>query len=498
MNQKKHYTVALRTAFLLFFGLFLCEQYSLSAEVLTMERALEIAMSNSPDIKQTELSLEQSQEFLNAQKASLKSNFSLRFNPFSYSSDRTFDDFFSTWNTTESTSSSGTFTISQPIKEIDGTLALINTLSWRDSYTEYRDLRSKTYDNNLYISYQQPLFTYNRTKMELRELELDIENAQYSYEIQKLALEQNVTQNFYNVYQRKTDLDIALEELDNQKQSYEIIKNKVEAGLSAEEELYQAELNLANSELAVQNNREALDNILDSFKFLLGISIYEDIDIDSDITHKAVEVDLDKALNIGLKTRRELRQREIDIEEALNNLTRTAALNEFNGSLTLSYGIIGTNEQFNNIFDDLTKRQSIGLIFDIPLWDWGEKKSRIKASEAGIKRQHISLEDERNTIILAIRRAHRNLQKLVSQIEIARQNVRNAQLTYDINLERYKNGDLTSMDLNLYQAQLSATKQGLVGTLINYKLALLDIKILSLWDFENDQPALLENIKDLI
>ncbi len=86
------------------------------------------------------------------------------------------------------------------------------------------------------------------------------------------------------------------------------------------------------------------------------------------------------------------------------------------------------------------------------------------------------------------------MQKLVSQIEIARQNVRNAQLTYDINLERYKNGDLTSMDLNLHQTQLSSTKQGLVGTLINYKLALLNIKILSLWDFENDQPVLPENI----
>jgi len=494
MNQKNYFTIISRMGCLFFPGLFLWAQYSFSTETLTLEKALDTAMANSPNIKQTELSLEQSREYLNAREASLKSNFSLRFNPFSYSSDRKFDDFFSTWNTTKNTSSSGTFTISQPIKETDGTLALINTLSWRDSYSEHGDFRSKTYDNNLYISYQQPLFTYNRTKLELRELELDMENTQYTYEIQKLALEQNVTQAFYNVYQRKTDLDISIEERENQKQSYEIIKNKVEAGLSAEEELYQAELNLANSELAVQNNREALDNILDSFKLLLGISIYEDINVDADVTHQVVDVDLDKAINSGLKSRMELRQREINIEEALNNLTRTAAQNEFKGNFTLSYGIIGTDEQFNNIFDEPTKKQAIGLTFDIPLWDWGEKESRIKASESGIKRQHLSLEDERNTIILAIRSAYRNLQKLVSQIEIARQNVRNAQLTYDINLERYKNGDLTSMDLNLHQTQLSGAKQGLVGTLINYKLALLNIKILSLWDFENNQSVLPENL----
>jgi outer membrane protein TolC len=72
------------------------------------------------------------------------------------------------------------------------------------------------------------------------------------------------------------------------------------------------------------------------------------------------------------------------------------------------------------------------------------------------------------------------------QIEIAEKNIKNAQLTYDINLERYKNGDLTSKDMQFYQQQLSTEKLNEVSALINYKLALLDIKIRSLWDFENN------------
>jgi len=68
--------------------------------------------------------------------------------------------------------------------------------------------------------------------------------------------------------------------------------------------------------------------------------------------------------------------------------------------------------------------------------------------------------------------------------------VQSAQLTYDINLERYKNGDLTSMDLNLIQNQLSQRKIDLVNSMIGYKLSLLDLKIESLWDFEKNQPAL--------
>ena len=92
--------------------------------------------------------------------------------------------------------------------------------------------------------------------------------------------------------------------------------------------------------------------------------------------------------------------------------------------------------------------------------------------------------------MINIRNAYRNLQNQVIQIEIAEQNVKNAQLTYDINLERYENGDLTSMDLNLTQTQLSENKMNLVNAQINYKLALLDMKIQSLWDFEKMEPVI--------
>ena len=79
------------------------------------------------------------------------------------------------------------------------------------------------------------------------------------------------------------------------------------------------------------------------------------------------------------------------------------------------------------------------------------------------------------------------------QIDIAGKNVKNAQLTYEINLERYKTGDLSSIDLQLYLVQLSRERLNEVEALINYKLALLDLKIRALWDFESN-TSLVENL----
>ncbi|MBA7570326.1 hypothetical protein ES708_12075 [subsurface metagenome] len=132
---------------------------------LTLDEALAIAMENSPDIRRSQLNLERSQEMLNAQRAALKSRFSLTLNPFSYDSDRTFNRFFSEWSTNKTTESTGTFTISQPIASVDGTLSLINRLSWQDSYSEYQDNRDKSFNNSMYLNYTHPIFTYNRTTL---------------------------------------------------------------------------------------------------------------------------------------------------------------------------------------------------------------------------------------------------------------------------------------------------------------------------------------------
>ncbi|MBN1464251.1 TolC family protein [candidate division KSB1 bacterium] len=465
-----------------------------SQTVLSLDDAMSIAMQNSPQIQQAELNLERSSQSLKAQRAALKSNFSLSVNPYSYSYDRRYDRFRNIWYSSENTSSSADFRIRQPILWTDGTFSIINRLQWLEGWSEAGSAQTEPWSNNLYLTYEQPIFTYNRTKLALGELELDLENTTINYVLQKLALEYDVTNSFYEIYRNQLGYDIAREEYANTNNSYQIIKNKVDAGIAAREELYQAELNLLNSQSSVQNNLVLLQNSLDSFKKLIGVPIPDSIDIVGDVAHTVVDIDLAAAIDSGLKHRLELRQREIEIQSAYNGLVETMALNEFRGNISLTYGIQGVNETFESMYDSPDRNRQASISFEIPLYDWGERRARIKASEASIESRKLSQEEARDDIVISIRQAHRQLQNLVNQIEIAGQNVENADLTYQINLERYKNGDLTSMDLNLYQIQLSDAKKQLTDSIINYKLALLNLKILSMYDFVRDQAVIPEEL----
>lgn len=477
---------------LLMFSLLLIQMKGQS--IITLEQALDMAGKGSPSLQSSLFNLERTTESLNAQRAALKSQFSLNVNPMEYSNSRRFDARLSQWFTNESMTSSGTFRVDQPILYTDGKISLINQFGWQSNTSEIQGVtnENKAFFNNLNLSLTQPLFTYNRTKLQIKNLELDNENAMLSYAMQRLTLEKNVSQYFYNVYLAQMSLSIKKEELANTEKSHDIIKNKVDAGLAAREELYQSEVNLASSKSAVESGRVTLENAKDMFKQYIGMDIFEEISVMTDVTVTPIEVDGKKALDHGLASRMELRQRQINVETSQFDLITVRASNEFKGDMVLSMGLSGDDPSMQNIFDKSTKSPRVSLGFNIPIFDWGQRQARIRAQEAVINSQKLNLSNQETQIKIDIRQVVRNLTNLKNQIGIALQNQQNSQLTYDINLERYKNGDLTSMDLNLFQVQLSDKKMAYAQSLINYKVELLNLKIQSLFDFTTNEAVVPE------
>jgi outer membrane protein TolC len=466
--------------------------FAVAQEAITIERALDIAEENNPELISSKLELERYQLNLVAQRASLKSQFSLDLNPVTYEKTRRFDNRLSQWYTNEMFGSSGTFQVRQPILLTDGELSLINVLSWQDNQSAAESLnnRNKAFSNRLYLQLTQPVFTYNRRKMELRRIEFDYENAGIRYALQRLSTEVNITRQFYQVFMDQNNLEIRKEEYENARQSFDIIRNKVEADLSAKEELYQAEVNLATAQSALDEQLVSLDNSKDQLKQTLGLPLHENIRVVADIRVSPVAVDPVRAVEHGLASRMELRQREIEIQLSDLQMIQTKALNEFKGDISLSVGITGDHERFGNIYDNPTQNPRVSVGFTVPIFDWGEKRARVRAQKTAQTIAKLNQENEKIHIELDIRQTWRKLENLRAQIDIAEKNVRNAQLTYDLNLTRYREGDLTGMEINQFQTQLSTKKITYSQTLINYKIELLNLKILSLYDYEINQPII--------
>ena len=460
---------------------------------MTLDDALNYSIENSPELKTALMNLRRYEFSLNAQRASLKSRFSLTLNPVSYSRNRYFENRLSEWYTNESFSSTGTFSISQPIIWTGATVSLNNRFGWQNnmsSITGGVDNDNRAFSNDLYLSVTQPLFRYNQIKLDLKSIELDYENALINYALRRLNLENSITNQFYSVYIAQNNLEISRAELNDAEANYNIIKNKVDADLSTKDELYQAELNLATARSTLDNRIVSLENAKDDLKKILGISLDTNIEIIAQVSAQPVSVDLGKAITNALSSRLELKQREISRTELDLQMKQIKETNSFNGELSLSVGITGDNERLGDIYKTPTNNPRVALSFNIPIFDWGERKARIKAQEIAIEMHNLETDEEKKAIEIAIRKSYRNLNNLLTQISIAEKSVKNAQLTYDLNAERYRNGELTGMEMNQFQTQLSNKKMSYVSTIIDYKKELLNLKILTLYDFENDKAII--------
>ena len=467
--------------------------FSSAQRVLTIDLALDIAEEYNPDMRTSKLNLERSLYNLEAQRASLKPQFSLDLNPFSYSQRRLFDTRDSYWYTTKNLGTSGTFRASLPFLLTDGTLALTNQFGWQDNQSSRTGAESsnKSFTNDLRLRYDQPIFTYNKQKFDLQQLDLRYETAGISYALQRLSLESSITTQFYQVYMNVNQLEISRDALKNEETNYEIVTYKVEADMSPKEELYQAEVNLASAQSTVEQYTVTLNNSYDRLKQTLGMPLSEEINVIANIDDiSPLVVDLEQAVKFAMASRMELRQREISIIEADMQLTTVKARDEFAGTVSLSLGLMGDHERFANIYETPTQSPGVSVSLSVPIFDWGQRRARIRAQQTAQTIAQLQYDEEVVTIELAIRQTLRQLANLRTQISIAEKNVENAQLQYELQQVRFREGELNGLQMSQYQQQLSSSRTTLASQKISYKNTLLTLKIATLYDFEKDEPVL--------
>ena len=485
-NRQLRLKFALLTILFASVPLFLCAQ-----QKITIERALDIAEENNPSMKTQKLSLERSQLLLDAQRALMKSQFSLNLNPFSFSRQRSFENRISQWYTNQSLSTEGTFRVSQPILLTNGEISLVNTFGWQDnkSTIDGETNSNRAFRNNLYLQFTQPIFQPNKQKMDLKELELNYENSRISYALQRLRTEQSITSQFYAVHMNQENLNINRSELENARKNFEVMEMRVKAGLSAESELFQAEINLTSAQSNVEQAIVNFENSKDALKQTLGMPLDEIIEVEAIITVNPVSINMEDAIDYGLRSRMEIRQRENSISQSEMDLINIKAQNQMSGNVSMSIGITGNDEKFSDLYANPTQNPRVSLSLSVPIFDWGARKARIRAQQTQLTIANLNYEEIKVDIELAIRQSYRRLANLSTQIEIAEKRVENSQRTYDLNNVKYNNGDINGLEISQYQSQLSSNKSQLLQSQINYKTELLNIKILSLYDFDKKEPV---------
>ena len=487
-----------------------CAQLSGAETLLSLEDAIDIALEKSYSIKTLRLILIQAEENWKAAKYRFRTNADMTFNTPNWSeriSEVQVPNSLPVYNSLGTLRYQGLMTVTQPLPT-DGRLSLRSNLyqSHESNYYVETDntIKRKDFYTSLSLYFTQPLFTYNRLKTELKRTELNYEGTSLNQSREKLDLIYMVTSSFYSLYRSTREYEINRETLEQRESAYELARLKYEAGLIPEVEALEAEVDMEEARSSILAAEATLELQKDQFKYYIGLDLSEDIGVKTDVIYKNFDIDLDKALEEGLKNRFEIRENAINLELQEINVTEAKARNEISANLTAFYNFTGfsnqdlpfgtsTSDLFDSSWEDLQRRpgnRGITLTFNVPVWDWGVNKAEVASAKVNLRRAELQIEDEEKNIINSIRDVVRNVKTAEDRLGILRKRQDIAQRAYEISVERFNNGDITSQELANNDNRLSTAKLAYLNAYISYKLAVEDLKRKTLWNFEKDRSVL--------
>lgn len=396
---------------------------------------------------------------------------------------------------------SSNLSINQPLPT-DGKIYLSSGFYSTSDY--FRD--KSTVQLNTRIGFEQPLeaiYSYNRIQANLKRAQLSYEQSEKQLKRAELDLKYEVSHLFYNLVSSQEQERIAKQTLDYQKEAFELAQNKYKAGVIAEVEALEMEIDLAEAENNYSIARANVQAHEDLLKQMLGIDLTDKLKLDYNLNYQKVFVDQADAIERGLKYRLEIRESEISKELAEINLKQTKVNGQITGSISGYYDFIGVGENDINIaygntiegaFDNLSERtgnRGIALNISIPIWDWGVNRARVDAARARIRKADYTIANEKVNVQRDIRNTVNELQSALRRLELLEQNVEVAEKSFDISAKRFANGDINSQTLALNRNRLNQAYTSHLNAFITYKLKLADLTRKTFYDYEN-QEAIVE------
>ena len=393
----------------------------------------------------------------------------------------------------------GYLTISQPLPT-DGNLYIRSgAQNYVDYYGNDRNAQITTS-----LGLRQPIeafFGFNSIRLSYKQAKLAYDLSSKQLKREELNLVYEISQAFFNLLSYHERMNIAEMTMNRQKEAHDIAKNKLAAGLIREVEALQMEVDLSDAVNNLDIARVDYSSQLYLYKEVIGIELADSVIIKSDMEYLPITVDPEKAVELAMENRLELKENEIQIELAKMNVKRQKAEGTINGDILLNYNFIGVDKSdlsvpvetsFNNTWQNLQARSGslgVGLTVNIPILDWGENKAKVRAAQATLSQNQLRLTAEKISIERDIRTTVSRLQSSLRRLQLLEKNVIVAEKSFEISRQRYANGDIDSQAMALERERLNNAYISRLESYINYKLLLSDLMRKTFFDFENNAPV---------
>lgn len=261
--------------------------------------------------------------------------------------------------------------------------------------------------------------------------EYEIEEASMTEEYIIKSLESGITQSYYGVLQAKDGVDVQKVTLANLQRNYEILKRKLELGMSSKSEFYMTEISLNEGIVNLSKAEDTYRRALRGINNVLNYPLDTKLELTSDYKETDSDIELEKDLEYAFENRYDLINQQNDKELAELNFTVTK------------------RRYTPNTYKYKYAESTVKMLEN-------RLNNHMKNIESDIKGKH----DE-------IKTAKEEIKLMNSNIEKAEEGLRLANLQYEL-------GTGTSLEVNEAILNLNRAELGKASAVANYNTSLIE------------------------
>ncbi len=338
---------------------------------------------------------------------------------------------------------------------------------WTDQFT-----------NSLRLTLKQPLFTFNNRKYDLKSAKINKEASKLNYDRNVSNLVYSVTTKFYGLLKASRKVDIVREKLKQSEQSYERAKLKYEAGLIPEVEALELEVNLKQDKAGLSSAIATFEKNEEELKQLLGLDLNVQVLLSYDVNWRELNIDLPKTIDYALTNMDSLRMKKLSLSEAEIALKRAKSTSDFRVDITSYIEYFGNGTDWNSANDNFidSRNRGVTLTVSVPLFDSGREKYRVISALMALRNSELEIEEEKINVERKIRDNVRNINEAADRVSILMESSKIAEKSYEITRHRFESGAITSQRLLDSQLALTNAKTTYLNALIDYELAVANLK----------------------
>ena len=312
-------------------------------------------------------------------------------------------------------------------------------------------------DNNISAaaSASMPLVNaqlWESLKLSGMDVELAVEQARSS----KIAMVKQVKQAFYAVLLAQKSLDVMTNVYENAQKNYEKTLQRFNVGKASEVERLRAQVTMMSAEPNVSSAENAVLLATWQLKAVMGINLDTDVEVVGDLNDYTAEMLSPYALEEDLSNNSSLVQLGIQgrMLESTIRMQKKQYIPTLAASINYNYSAMGDEEL--RWFPSSTAAVSLS----IPVFDGFQKRYNIKQSKINKNMLDLQREDAERNLRIGIRNYNDQMALCIKNYQAADATVEIAQKSYDISAKMYEVGKATLVELNdaqlaLQQAQLT-------------------------------------------